>query len=110
MTELEILKIRHSEEYKKYTAALCRWASQFVPRIRAQYARQAFDKFQDETTRRIVLAYGEEAEKLDASRLRDFGFIADHPDWESAETSLEDFCCNNAGNYGTTIALLFNIA
>lgn len=110
MTDLEILEIRHSEEYKQYIAALCRWASRFVPRIRAQYARQAFDKYQDETTRRVVLAYGEEAQKLDKSRLLDFDFISEHPEWETAETALEDFSLNNAGKYGATLALLFNIA
>lgn len=109
MDYYEELKIKQSEEYKEYLKALCRWSSQFVTRIRAQYARKAFQMYQNETVRRIVLAYGEEAEDLDAQRLRDFDFIVDHPDYETAETALEDWCLNKASSYGQTIALLFEI-
>lgn len=109
MTELEEMSIKHSEEYQTYLKALCRWASQYVTRIRAQYARKAFKMYQNETVRRIVLAYGEEAEDLDKHRLHDFDFIADHPEWETAETALEDWCLSKASSYGQTIALLFEI-
>lgn len=107
--EFEVLKIKNSEEYKEYTEALCELASQYVPRIRAQYARKAFEMYQNETVRRVVLAYGEEAKSLKESRLRDFRFIADNPDWETAETALMDTCLSNASAYGKTISLLFDI-
>lgn len=109
MNYYEELKIKQSEEYKEYLKALCRWSSQFVTRIRAQYARKAFQMYQNETVRRIVLAYGEEAEDLDKHRLQDFDFIADHPEHETAEVALEDWCLNKANSYGETIALLFEI-
>lgn len=109
MTDHEVLVIKHSEEYKAYLKALCRLASPYVTRIRAQYARKAFEMYQNETVRKIVLAYGEEAEDLDAHRMRDFEFIVDRPDYESAEETLKDWCLNKASSYAETIAFLFEI-
>lgn len=107
MEDIERLRIRQSEEYKQYLAALCRLASQYVPRIRRQFAVQAFDKFQDATVRRLVLAYGEEVEKLGDDRLRDFKFLSENTDADYM--SLEDSCLNNARHYGETINFLFGI-
>lgn len=72
MTDTERFQITRTEEYKQYMNALCRLASGYVSRIRVQFAEKAFDKYQDATIRRIVLAYGEQIEKLDADRLNDF--------------------------------------
>ena len=107
MEDIERLKIRQSEEYKQYLAALCRLASQYVPRIRRQFAVQAFDKFQDTTVRRLVLAYGEEIEKLSKDRLRDFKFLAEHT--EADYMSMEDSCLAHAGQYGEAIKFLFGV-
>ena len=107
--EYENMKIRNSEEYAEYIKALTRWASQFVVRIRAQYAKKAFEMFKNETVRKVVLAYGKEAEELDKHRVRDFSFIAEHPNWDTAEDHLTDWCLNKAHEYGSTISLLFDI-
>lgn len=101
------LKITHSEEYKKYIEALCQLASGYVSRIRVQFAEKAYDMYQNETVRRIVLAYGEEIEKLRESRLNDFRFAADFG--AVSQDSLEDFPLNNARHYGQTIKMLFDI-
>ena len=101
-------KITASEEYKEYMKALCRLASGYVSRIRVQFAEKAYEKYQDETTRRIVLAYGEQAEKLDNSRLRDFEFVSVYG--ATTPDHLEDDCLNNADSYGHTIKMLFDIA
>lgn len=107
METIERLRITQSEEYKQYLSALCHLASQYVPRIRKQFALQAFGKFQDTTVRRLVLAYGVEAAKLDESRLRDFDFLSEHP--EADYMSMEDSCIIHAGQYGEAIKLLFDI-
>lgn len=97
-----------TDEYKEYLEALCRLASQYVSRIRVQFAEKAYDMYQNETVRRIVYAYGEEAEKLDRDRFMEFRtasrYGADTPD------SLRDSCLNNANAYGETIKMLFDIA
>lgn len=100
-------KITSSEEYKKYMKALCRLASGYISRIRIQFAERAYEKYQDETIRKIVLAYGEEAEKLDHDRLRDFVHCSEYG--AISEESLNDSCLNNAGSYGKTIKFLFDI-
>lgn len=107
METIEKITITQSEEYKNYLSALSRLAAQYVPRIRRQFAVQAFDKFQDTTVRRLVLAYGEEVKKLSEDRLRDFKFLSEHTDADYM--SLEDSCLNNAGHYGETINFLFGI-
>jgi hypothetical protein len=98
----------HSDEYQAYMKALCRIASQYVSRIRVQFAEKAFEMFQNETVRKIVLAYGEEAEKLDERRLRDFRFAAEYRD-TIFEESLNDDCLNAAHHYASTVKLLFDI-
>jgi len=108
MTEIEKLEITQSNEYREYIRSLCRLASNYVSRIRVQFAERAFDKYQDETLRRLVLAYGVEIRKLDETRLRDFTHVTEF----GAVTvgTLEDSCLNNAKHYGEAIKLLFNIS
>ena len=102
------IEIIESPEYKAYLAALARLASGYVSRIRVQFAERAYDKYQDATTRRVVLAYGEEIDELDRQRNRDFAYCAR---FGSVSTGmLEDSCLNNAGHYAQTIKLLFDIA
>lgn len=105
--DMEKYKITSSEEYHKYLKALCRLASHYVSRIRVQFAEKAFDKYQDETIRKLVIAYGEQAEKLDETRLRDFCYVSEYG--AATTESLNDSCLNNAGNYGQSIKFLFEI-
>lgn len=105
--DIERLHTTQSEEYQEYIAALCRLSSRYVSRIRVQFAEKAYDKFQDETTRRIVLAYGEEAARLDKSRLRDFRFVSEYG--ATTPDHLNDDCLNNADHYANTIRMLFDI-
>lgn len=107
MTEIEVLRIRNSEEYNQYMKALCRLASEYVSRIRVQFAEKAFDMYQNETVRKIVLAYGEEIEDLEAHRLRDFLRVSESG--AVTEESLNDWCLNNAKHYASTIKFLFDI-
>ena len=100
-------KITYSEEYKMYLAALCRLASHYVSRIRVQYAERAYEKYQDEPIRRLVLEYGMEIEKLERDRLRDFRHCSEFGAVTTG--SLEDSCLNRAKSYGDAIHLLFNI-
>ena len=103
---IENLKIIHSAEYKRYIQSLCWIAEDYVPRIRVKFAVKAFEMYQNETVRRIVLAYGDEREKLEKRRLRDFTFASENPD---SVWSLEDDCLNNARSYAQTIKMLFEI-
>ena len=107
MNEDKRFEITHSEEYKPYIEALCCLASDYVPRIRIQFAEKAVDKFQDETIRKLVLAYGEQAKKLDDDRLQDFMWKAAHP--EMMAHNLEDSCLNKARSYHDAIKFLFEI-
>ena len=100
-------KITSSEEYKEYLAALCHLASGYVSRIRVQFAEKAYEMYQNETVRRIVLAYGEEYEKLEQSRLFDFRLTSEHG--AVTPECLNDDCLNNARHYGNTIKMLFDI-
>lgn len=108
MMTSEQLGITQSAEYRTYIAALCRLASQYVPEIRQQYAARAYEMFQNESVRRLVLAYGEERERLEESRLREF-LWASEPGRESNTYSLEDTCLNNARHYGEAIRFFFEI-
>jgi len=107
MTDTERYEIKKNPEYDEYMKALCRLASGYVARIRVQFAERALEKFQDETTRRIVLEYGKQCEKLDRDRLRNFCYYSDFGG--ASVGSLEDSCLNNASAYGATIKLLFDI-
>ena len=101
------INITTSIEYGEYLKALSYLASGYVSRIRVQFAERAYDKYMDETTRRIVLEYGKEYEKLQESRLRDFRHCAH---FGAATTgALEDSVLNNAQSYGKTIKMLFDI-
>ena len=107
MKEQEI-KITSSANYDLYLHALCKLSSQYVSRIRVQFAEKAYEMYQNETVRRIVFAYGEEIEKLEHDRFRDFKYTAAHG--AVTPESLEDSCLNNAKHYGNTIKMLFDIA
>ena len=108
MMKEQEFKITSSEEYKEYLQALCRLASQYVSRIRVQFAEKAYEMYQNETVRRIVYAYGEEVEKLDSDRYTDFKHVAEFG--ACTPDSLNDSCLNNARHYGNTIKMLFDIA
>lgn len=109
--DYEKLKITQSEEYKKYMKALCRIASGWVSKIRIQFARKAFEKYQDETLRRLVLACGEEIEKQDAYRLREFRSVSEREaDDPIREDFLNDDCCLIYNHeYARAVFLLFDI-
>lgn len=107
MKALERMNITNTPEYKAYIAALCRLASQFVPRLRRQFADKAFDLYSDENVRRLVIAYGEEAKKLDEYRLREFSLVAEDP--TSCPYELEDDCLNRAKSYADAIRFFFEI-
>ena len=100
-------EITHTDEYKAYLSALCRLASNYVSRIRVKFAERAFEKYADTTIRKLVLAYGKEAEKLDEDRLRDFRYVSEYG--ATTEGHLEDSCLNNAHEYGKAIWFLFGI-
>ena len=100
-------RIISSEEYQAYIKALCRLASGYVSKIRVQFAEKAYEMYQNETVRKLVLAYGEEAEKLDESRLRDFQFVTYYG--ATTPEHLDDCCLNHAEHYGQTIKMLFEI-
>lgn len=105
--DMERFSITHTEEYKAYLKALCCMASKWVPEIRVQYARKAYEMYANETVRRIVLEYGKEAEKLDKDRLRSFEFCSEHDDF--GPNHLEDSCLIHAGDYAQTVFMLFDI-
>lgn len=107
MTDIERMNTTNSPEYKAYIAALCRLASQFVPHIRRQFAERAFDLYNDESVRRLVIAYGEEAKKLDEFRLGEFTLVAEDPALH--RHSLEDYCLNRAKSYADAIRLFFEV-
>lgn len=98
------LKITHSEEYETYLRALCHLASNWVSRIRVQFAEKAYEMYQDKTVRKIVLEYGKEIEKLEQDRFEDFRFTSKY-----GAKSLEDSCLNDAKHYARTIWMLFEI-
>ena len=100
-------ELTHTEEYGKYMASLCRLASGYVSTIRVKFATRAFEKYADPTIRKLVLAYGEECEKLDKDRLSDFRFVSEHG--PSTDWALKDSCLNNAHEYGKAIWFLFGI-
>lgn len=100
-------KIISSDEYKEYLAALCRLASGYVSRIRVQFAVKAYEKYADETLRRIVYAYGEECVKLDKERQKEFEYVSKYG--PVTEDHLADSCLIHANEYGRTIYMLFDI-
>lgn len=102
------ISITVSEEWKQYIAALSECASDYVPRIRQQFAAKAYDNFQNETIRKLVLAYGEEVKKLRESRERDFKFYAENPEMLK-DNYLSDSCLSNEKSYRETLMFLFDI-
>ena len=111
MTTNEINTILHSDEYKQYMKALSRLASEYVSKVRVKFSERAFEKYQDESIRRLVLAYGREAEDLDRRRLADFTSLADHMalglDDHHTDEDLNDWPLNNANSYSEAIKFLF---
>lgn len=102
------LSITLSEEYKAYLSALSKLSSKWVTRIRLQFARKAYNCYQDETIRKLVLAYGEETKKREADRLRNFEYAAEWSD--CSEDHLEDsHCLIHDEEYGRALYLLFDI-
>lgn len=103
-------EIRTSEEYRAYIKALSRLASKYVSDIRELLARQAFEKFQDASIRRLVLEYGKEVDALDRQRLRDFTYYAEFATEGGALVGhLEDSILNRASQYEEAIKLLFGV-
>lgn len=100
-------KITNSDEYKTYLNALCHLASGYVSRIRVRFAEQAYEMYQNETIRKIVLAYGEEYDRREKDRLRAFTHTATYG--AVTDECLDDSCLNNASAYGQTIKMLFDI-
>lgn len=105
--DVEVLKVIHSDDYKAYLKALCRLASGYVSRIRVRFAEKAYEMYGNETVRKLVLAYGVEAEKLDEYRLRDFRHVSEFGG--ASEESLNDDCLNRARDYGKAIWFLFGL-
>ena len=103
-------KITSSEEYQDYLKALFDLAWGYIPQIRKQFADRAYEKYQDETTRRIVLAYGKEREEAKDRIFRQFQNVSKYDDWSSEEFNYEVSCLNMAASYGNTIKMLFDIA
>lgn len=100
--------ITNSEEYKEYISALCRCSSQWVASIQIQYARKAYQMYQNETVRKLVLEYGRQIEKLDKTLLDQFRWACRDGD-EARETSLYGDCLNLSGSLAKTIHYLFDI-
>ena len=102
------LSITLSEEYKEYLAALSKLSATWVPRIRIQFARKAYNFYQNETIRKLVLAFGEETKKREDDRLRNFEYAAEWND--CSEDHLEDsHCLIHDGEYARALFLLFEI-
>ncbi len=111
MTTNEINTIIRSDEYKQYMKALSRLSLDYVSRIRVKFAEQAFEKYQDESIRRLVLAYGTEMNKLENRLLDDFTHLAEHTalglDDHHDSESLNDWPLNKAKSYADAIKLFF---
>jgi hypothetical protein len=107
INDTEALKIIQDDEYKLYMKALCWIASQYVSKIRVQFAKKAFEMYKDETVRKIVLAAGIEHDKLEASRLRNFIHVAEYG--ACTDESLTDDCLNCFSDYANTVKMLFCI-
>ena len=107
INDSEARKIVLDDMYKLYMKSLCWIASQYVSRIRVQFAEKAFEMYKDETVRKIVLAAGVEHDKLEARRLRDFNHVAEYG--ACSDESLNDDCLNHYSDYAHTVKMLFGI-
>ena len=106
------IKVLLSEEYKQYIAALADCACYYVDRIRIQFAEKAYQNYFNETIKKLVIAYGEESEKLRKQRERDFYFAVEYYDdyiKEGREVSVKDSCINKEKAYREALLLLFDI-
>ena len=95
-----------SEEYKAYLAALWRCSAHWVDKIQIQYARKAYEMYQNETVRKLVLKYGEQIAKLDEYCMDRFRYASKY---EDASPNLHDDCLNIAGSLAQSIHFLFDI-
>ena len=102
-------KILRSEEYKNYIAALARLSSEWVPRIRIQFAEKALEKFKDKTIRRIVLEFGKEIVKLDNFTVDDFMYVSEYGADDYRRERIGCDCLNHASEYRRTAYMLFDI-
>ena len=103
----EKMKTTQTEEYKVYMKSLCKLASHYVSRIRVQFAEKAYEMYQNETIRKLVLEYGKEVEKLEESRLRDFNYVSDYG--ATTPDSLDDTVLNYSNAYGKAVWFFFGI-
>lgn len=99
--------ITHSEDYRYYIQSLCWLSSGYVSKIRVKFAEKAYEMYQNETIRKLVIEYGHEYEKLQNSRLADFSYCAEYGAVTSG--SLEDSCLNHSREYAQTIKFFFGI-
>ena len=102
------LSITLSEEYKQYIEILSDLSSHWVPSIRLQFAKKAYNCYQDPSIRKLVFAYGEDAVKRRRERYRQFEFAAEWHDCD--ESYLEDSnCLIHDSEYRRALFLLFEI-
>lgn len=106
MTNTEFYNLCDNEEFTTYLEALCHLASDYIPKIRRQFAEKAVEMYHNETVRKLVLAYSEELKDLQRRRYDDFRWIAKDP---SSDFSLNDWCLNKAKSYADAIWFLFGI-
>lgn len=108
---MDVSKIRAitlSDEFREYTDALCEYASNFVPEIREQFAEKAFEMYQNESVRKLVLAYGKDAEERRKNRKKYFQWACESAaTGESCKYSIDLMNSALAKNYGDAIWLLF---
>ena len=102
------LKITLSQEYKDYLAILSELSSCWVSRIRMQFARKAYNMYQDETIRKLVFAYGEEHKKREDERIRQFSFAAEWLDRDD-DYLRDSHCLIHDEEYRQTLYFLFEI-
>lgn len=100
--------IIRSDEYKEYLTALCKLSTKWVDKIRIQYASKAYEMYQNETVRKLVLAYGKEITKLERNELYYFEQAARDEDPKVSVALMRD-CLNKAEAFANTIEFLFEI-
>lgn len=102
----------YSEEYMNYAKCLSYLASGYVPSIRKKFAAKAQEMYNNETVRKLVLAYGAEYEKKQADFEKEFLWAAqDEPEHTAnySEIQFETSCLNKATSYGEALKFFFEI-
>ena len=106
-------KILTSEDYQKYMKGLALYSFQYVESVRRKFAVKAWEMYQNETVRKLVIAYGEEYTAREQSYIRDFCFAVEHYEPEKIqelnEAHFGTSCLNRAHSYGDTIKFFFGI-